>query len=287
MNRRKTIETLVLSGLGLSAMDRLDGCVEPTPIVSNSPIKHSVCKWCYSGIPLEQFAEHCQDLHIQSIELLNPNEWDTVLNKGLSCAISNGSPLGITQGFNNPDLHGQLKKDYMPIIASAADKGIQQIICFSGNRNGLSDDIGMDNCAVGLEAIVKEAERQGITIVMELLNSKIDHQDYMCDHTEWGVRLVEKIGSPNFKLLYDIYHMQIMEGDVIRTLTENQDYISHFHTGGVPGRNEIDETQELNYKAIVNAIQETGFTGFIAQEFIPTRTDVLSSLKQGVEICTL
>lgn len=286
MNRRKSIETLIVSGLGLGVVDGLDSCNDYTP-VNDSAIMHSVCKWCYADIPLEQFAEHCQDLQIDSIELLNPDEWDTVLNKGLTCAISNGSPLGITKGFNDPALHDQLKSDYMPIIANAADKGIQQIIAFSGNRNGLSDDIGLDNCAAGLESIVKEAERQGITIVMELLNSKVDHHDYMCDHSDWGVRLVEKLGSPNFKLLYDIYHMQIMEGDVIRTITEHQDYISHFHTGGVPGRNEIDETQELNYKAIVHAIQETGFAGFIAQEFIPTRTDVLSSLKQGVEICTL
>lgn len=286
MNRRKSIETLVVSGLGLSVLDQIDGCAEQSNSTEGS-INHSACRWCYTSIPLEQFAEHCKDLQIGSIELLNPNEWDTVINKGLTCAISNGSPLGITKGFNDPNLHSQLQLDYMPIIASAANKGIKQIICFSGNRNGLTDEIGMDNCARGLESIVKEAERQGITIVMELLNSKIDHHDYMCDHTAWGVQLVEMIGSPNFKLLYDIYHMQIMEGDVIRTITDNKNYISHFHTGGVPGRNEIDETQELNYKAIVNAIQETGFTGFIAQEFIPTRTDVLSSLKQGVEICTV
>ncbi len=286
MNRRKSIEALIASGLGLGVLDQLDGCSE-LPNAIESTINHSVCKWCYSDIPLEQFAEHCKDLQIGSIELLNPDEWDTVLNKGLTCAISNGSPLGITKGFNDPKLHSQLKQDYMPIIARAADKGIKQIICFSGNRNGLADDIGLDNCARGLESIVKEAERQGITIVMELLNSKIDHHDYMCDHTTWGVQLVEKLASPNFKLLYDIYHMQIMEGDVIRTISDHKNYISHFHTGGVPGRNEIDDTQELNYKAVVNAIQETGFTGFIAQEFIPTRTDVLSSLKQGVEICTV
>jgi len=255
LNRRKSIETLVASGLGLGVLDQLESCSE-LPHTIESTINHSVCRWCYADIPLEQFAEHCKDLQIGSIELLNPDEWDTVLNKGLTCAISNGSPLGITQGFNDPKLHSQLNQDYMPIIASAADKGIEQIICFSGNRNGLSDEIGLDNCAKGLESIVKEAERQGLA-------------------------------NPNFKLLYDIYHMQIMEGDVIRTITDHKNYISHFHTGGVPGRNEIDDTQELNYKAIVNAIQETGFTGFIAQEFIPTRTDVLSSLKQGVEICTV
>jgi len=178
VNRRKSIETLVVSGLGLSVLDQIDGCAEPSNSTEGS-INHSACRWCYTSIPLEQFAEHCKDLQIGSIELLNPNEWDTVINKGLTCAISNGSPLGITKGFNDPNLHSQLQQDYMPIIASAANKGIKQIICFSGNRNGLTDEIGMDNCARGLESIVKEAERQGITIVMELLNSKIDHHDYM------------------------------------------------------------------------------------------------------------
>lgn len=248
-------------------------------------VNHSACKWCYNDIPLEQFAEYAQDIGLKSVELLNPDEWKVMTDRGLTCAISNGSPLGITKGFNDTSLHEQLRADIMPLIPRAADQGIPQIICFSGNRNGMPDDKGLENCAIGLEPLIKEAEKYNIKIVMELLNSKVDHADYQCDHTEWGVALAEKLGSPNFGLLYDIYHMQIMEGDVIATIRKNQKYISHYHTGGVPGRNEINESQELNYKAIVQAIVETGYKGYIAQEFIPTRKDPLVSLREGVAIC--
>jgi len=255
------------------------------PYALKGQVNHSACRWCYSKIPLEQLAEAAQELGLKSIELLNPDEWDVMIDRGLTCAISNGSSLGIPKGFNDPTYHAQLLADYTKLIPMAADRGINQIICFSGNRNGMSDEVGMENCAVGLDPIMKIAEKYNIKIVMELLNSKVDHKDYMCDHTVWGAALADKIGSTQFKLLYDIYHMQIMEGDVIRTIREYRDYISHFHTGGVPGRNEINETQELNYKAIMSAIHEEGFDGFVAQEFIPTRQDPLASLKEGVTIC--
>jgi hydroxypyruvate isomerase len=172
-------------------------------------------------------------------------------------------------------------------IPEAAKLGLKNIICFSGNREGLSDVQGLGNCAIGLKQIMKTAEKHNITIVMELLNSKINHKDYQCDHTEWGVGLAKAVGSENFKLLYDIYHMQIMEGDVIRNIREHHKYIGHYHTGGVPGRNEIDETQELYYPAIMKAIAETGFTGFTAQEFIPKNTDKLASLEKCVKICDI
>ncbi len=201
--------------------------------------------------------------------------------------MANGSPLGIEVGFNDPKNHEQLKKDFLELIPKAADHGLKNIICFSGNRNGISDEAGIENCSKGLAPIVKEAQKYGINIVMELLNSKVDHDDYQCDHTTWGVALADKLGADNFKLLYDIYHMQIMEGDVIATIRKYKDYIGHYHTGGVPGRNEIDETQELNYAAIMKAIQATGFDGFVAQEFIPKRKDALASLQQGVKICDI
>ena len=252
-----------------------------------SGINHSVCQWCYRSIPLEEFADQCKDIGIQSIELLSPQDWDVVLSRGMKCAISNGSPLGISRGFNDPQYHEQLHKDIIPIISQAAEKGIPQIITFSGNRGNISDEDGLENCARGLDKIVKEAEKYGVSIIMELLNSKVDHQDYMCDHTDWGRALVEKVGSPNFKLLYDIYHMQIMEGDIIRTIRDNAQYIGHFHTGGVPGRNEIDETQELYYPAIMKAILDLDFDGFVAQEFIPSRGDAIASLKQGIDICNV
>ncbi|MEO5906153.1 MAG: TIM barrel protein [Saprospiraceae bacterium] len=248
---------------------------------------HSVCRWCFSKYSLEELSDMAKDAGIQSIELLNPEEWDLVLNRGLKVALSNGSSLGIPRGWNNLKNHGQLQADLLALIPKAAEKGIPHIIVFSGNRNGISDDEGIEACAKGLDPIVRYAQQYNIQIVMELLNSKIDHADYQCDHTPWGVKLVDKIGSSHFKLLYDIYHMQIMEGDVIRTITDYKDYIGHYHTAGVPGRHEIDHTQELQYPAIMNAIAATGFCGYVAQEFIPAAADPLKSLKEAIRICSV
>jgi len=263
--------------------------IRSSPLLSSTDRKyqHSVCRWCYSSFTLEELCDIAKDCGIQSIELLNPSEWDVVLSRGLKIALSNGSPLGIQKGWNDPSLHMQLQKDLMEIIPKAADKGIPQIIVFSGNRNALPDAEGIENCALGLDPVVKMAEKYNVRIIMELLNSKIDHPDYQCDHTPWGLVLVDKIGSSHFKLLYDIYHMQIMEGDVIRTITEYKEYIAHFHTAGVPGRHEIDQSQELNYPAIMNAIVEGGFQGFVAQEFIPAGSDPVKSLKDGIRICSV
>jgi len=255
--------------------------------MNDGKIRHSVCQWCYNDIPLETLCEAAKDIGLQSIELLGPKDWPTLKKYGLTCALGNDHWVSLTEGFNQPKLHADLQKNYLELLPKAADHGIPTIIVFSGNRYGLEDAVGIDYCAQGLEPIVKEAEKLGVMVVMELLNSKVNHKDYQCDHTTWGVKLVEKVGSPNFKLLYDIYHMQIMEGDIIATIRENKDYIAHYHTGGVPGRNEIDETQELNYPAIVAAIQETGFQGYLAQEFIPKRADKLKSLRQGVQICSV
>lgn len=224
---------------------------------------------------------------IQSVELVDPVEWDFVLNNGLQVALSTGSSLGITKGFNNPKNHDQLRQEIMQIILMAAKKGIPQVIVFSGNRNGLPDEQGIENCAIGLEPVIKMAEKHDVRIVMELLNSKINHKDYQCDHTPWGVKLVDKVGSTHFKLLYDIYHMQVMEGDVINTITTYKDYIGHYHTAGVPGRNEIDDSQELYYPAIMRAIAETGFSGYVAQEFIPKSGDPLKSLVDSIRICSV
>jgi hydroxypyruvate isomerase len=246
-----------------------------------------VCRWPYNSKSLIELCEAAVEIGISSIELINPPDFDTVKSYGLSCAMANSVPLSLTDGFNNPALHEKLKGEYYALIPQVAEAGFKNIICFSGNRNGLDDETGLENCAVGLEPVVKRAQEFGLNIVMELLNSKVDHTDYQCDHTEWGVALCEKLGRENFKLLYDIYHMQIMEGDIIATIGKYHPYIAHYHTGGVPGRNEIDETQELNYKAIMQAINETGFEGFVAQEFIPSRQDVFASLKQGVDICTV
>ncbi len=247
-------------------------------------IKHSVCKWCYPNLSVEELAAAGVKMGLQSIELLDPPDWPIVKKYGLTCAMGNG-PSRITEGFNRLENHTWLVPQFKKRIEEAAEAGVPNLICFSGNRNGMDDEEGLENCVIGLKQILPTAERYGVTICMELLNSKIDHPDYMCDHTEWGVRLVKRLGSERFKLLYDIYHMQIMEGDIIRTLRENIAYIAHFHTAGVPGRHEIDDSQELYYPAIMRAIAETGFDGFVAQEFIPTADDPLESLRRAIAIC--
>lgn len=248
-------------------------------------INHSACRWCYNKIPMEEFLDGAKAIGLKGIDLLGPDEWHLAIDKGMTCAMSTGDKFGITKGFNDPSLHKALYDNYANLIPKAADLGVKNIICFSGNRHGLNDDQGLINCAKGLEPVVKMAEKHGVTIVMELLNSKVNHPDYQCDHTVWGAALCEMVGSENFKLLYDIYHMQIMEGDVIATIQKYHKYIGHFHTGGVPGRHEIDETQELYYPAIMKAIVETGYQGFVAQEFVPTWKDPLKALAKCVEIC--
>jgi len=194
-------------------------------------------------------------------------------------------PGGITKGLNRVENHDKIVKFFEEACPAAAEFGAPNIICFSGNREGMDDEKGLENCATGLKRIAPIAEKHKVTVCMELLNSKRNHKDYMCDHTVWGVQLVKRVGSERFKLLYDIYHMQIMEGDMCDTIRENYQYIAHYHTGGVPGRAEIDETQEINYPAVMKTIIGTGFKGFVAQEFIPKRPDALASLRQGVEIC--
>ncbi len=249
-------------------------------------IRHSVCKWCYGNIPLEEFCVAAKEMGIQSVEIVGPDAWPTLRKHGLECAMGmhweNG--LGIAKCYNRKENHAMLKNLYAESIPMAAKAGVKQIITFSGNRDGMDDETGMKNCAEGLKQIMPIAEKHGVTVSMELLNSKVNHPDYMCDHTKWGVELCKMVGSDHFKLLYDIYHMQIMEGDVIATIREYHPYISHYHTGGVPGRAEIDETQELYYPAIIRAVVETGYQGFLGQEFVPKR-EPLASLKQGVEIC--
>lgn len=248
-------------------------------------INHSVCRWCYNSIPFEELCQAAVEIGLKSIELVGPEEWPVLKKYGLTAAMPWGAGMGIEKGFNNPEYHDELVKSYEEMIPKIAEAGFKQIICFSGNRNGLDDITGIENCAMGLKRIMPTAEKYGVIMCMELLNSKVNHKDYQADHTEWGVEVCKATGSENIKLLYDIYHMQIMEGDVIATIKKYHPYISHYHTGGVPGRNEIDETQELFYPAIMRAILETGYTGFVGQEFIPKRPDKLASLKQGVEIC--
>ena len=262
----------------------------PGPRPPATGFSHSVTRWPFRAFSVDELARMAKELGIASVELLEPSEYEIVRRHGLACAVGYATvpdpSTRLTVGWNRPEHHEWLVPAYERAIAQAAAAGVPNVICFSGNRAGLGDAEGLANCAAGLRQLLPAAERAGVTVIMELLNSKVDHPDYQCDHTPWGVALVERLGSPRFRLLYDIYHMQIMEGDVIRTIRDHHEHIAHFHTAGVPGRHEIDGSQELNYGAVMRAIAETGFAGYVAQEFIPTR-DPRTSLKEAIAICTV
>jgi hydroxypyruvate isomerase len=246
-------------------------------------LKQSISRWCYGKIPIDDLCEEAKRIGYQSVELLSEPDWTVPKRHGLTCAMANGFGT-IPVGFNRPDQHDKLVADAEAMIPKVAEAGIPNIVCFSGNRAGLSDGEGIANCIAGFKRVTPTAERHGVTLCLEVLNSKVDHKDYQADHTAWAVQVVQGVSSPRLKILYDIYHMQVMEGDVIRTIRENHQHIAHYHTGGVPGRNEIDDTQELNYRRVMQAIAETGFTGFVAQEFVPRR-DPVASMRQAYEIC--
>jgi hydroxypyruvate isomerase len=247
-------------------------------------LNQSVCRWCYQKIPLEDFAKFASGIGLKGIDLLNdPNEWPVVKKYGLIPTMTTGAGT-IPDACNRKDLHDKLEKEFQTTIPRAAENGVPNVITFSGNRKGMSDGEGLENTVMMLNRVKGLAEKHNVTICLELLNSKIDHKDYMCDHTAWGAEVIKRVESPRVKLLFDIYHMQIMEGDIIRTIRQNFQHIAHFHTGGVPGRHEIDDTQELNWRTIAQAIADLGFQGYIAHEFVPKR-DPLTSLREAVTLC--
>ena len=252
-------------------------------------INHSVCSWTYNFIPLEELCGVVKKIGFSAIDLVAPKDWPILQKNGIySSMCYTAGKISLTEGWNNKAFHPGLIKDFSETIPLVAQAGYKNLICFSGNRKGMDDETGLKNCTEGLKQIIGLAEKNNVIIQMELLNSKVNHVDYMCDKTPWGVELVKRIGSPNFKLLYDIYHMQIDEGDVIHTIRDNFQYIGHYHTGGVPGRHIIDETQELYYPAIMKAILETGFKDYVAQEFVPDQKDneaKFAALKKAVKIC--
>ncbi|HJZ46803.1 MAG TPA: TIM barrel protein [Roseiflexaceae bacterium] len=250
-------------------------------------IKHSAAWWCYvrGELTPERFVRAAAEIGYDAVEIVDPSYWQLVKDHGLAIASVVGHK-SLTDGLNRRENHARIAAELRENIAQAARWGIPNLVCFSGNRGGRADDEGAEITAEGLRAVARAAEDAGVTLVLELLNSKVDHKDYQCDHTDWGVRVVRMIGSPRVKLLYDIYHMQIMEGDVIRTIRDNHAHFGHYHTGGNPGRNEIDETQELNYPAIVHAIADTGYAGYLGQEFVP-RGDPIAALRDALERCTL
>jgi hydroxypyruvate isomerase len=291
MKRRQIIKSFVTGATSLAvgksyAMEQFDD--EEIGFGLKGNINHSVCRWTYSHLTLDELCVLVKKLGFSAIDLIGPKEWDILKKHGIYSSMCNGAEISLVDGWNDKKNHATLIKNYTEHIELVAKAGYKNLICFSGNRRGMNDEIGMENCAEGLKQIMGLAEQKAVVIQMELFNSKVDHPDYMCDKSAWGIALCKKIGSPNFKLLYDIYHMQINEGDVIRTIKDNHQYFGHYHTAGVPGRNEIDETQELFYPAIMKAILATGYKDYVAQEFIPTgktNEEKAKALKYAIKKC--
>lgn len=283
-SRRSTFKKMLVGGAAMGSFSSFNWKTsEPMDLKGN--INHSVCAWTMPSLNLDELCVAVKKIGFSAIDLVGPEGWDTLKANGVECSMCNGAELGIPNGWNDPQYHGQLIKNYTEIIPQVAKYGYKNLICFSGNRNGIDDETGMKNCAEGVKKIVGLAEKHGVIIQMELLNSKVNHKDYMCDRSPWGVELCKMVGSENFKLLYDIYHMQIDEGDLIRSIQTNHQYFGHYHTAGNPGRNELDENQEINYPAVMKAIVATGYKGYVAHEFIPKSEDKIAALAQAVQVC--
>src|SRR5436190_2839043 len=287
VTRREAI-ALSASAVAGSALPREHGTGATARLTARPPgrLKQSVSRWPYRQIPLPEFARAAAGMGLAGVDLLGPDDWDPVREAGLVCSM--GYPTArrdfIATGFNDRANHRMLLRELEDTLPEAVRHGVPNVIAMFGNRRGRSDAEAIDTCVAGLNRIKALAEQHGVTICLELLNSKVDHADYQGDRTAFGVAVVRAVASPRVKLLYDIYHMQIMEGDVIRTIRDNKEWIAHFHTGGVPGRHELDDTQELNWKAVCKAIADTGFTGYVAHEFVPTR-DPITSLREAVALC--
>lgn len=264
--------------------------VEPKKTL-NGTINHSICSWTYSHLSLAELCDLALSIGIKAIDLVAPKDWSILKDKGLHCSMCyTAGKISLTEGWNNKANHPWLIKDYLEAIPLLKKGGYQNLICFSGNRNAMSDEEGLENMLEGIQKILSLAEQFGVTLQLELFNSKVDHKGYMADRSAWGIELCKRLGSSNFKLLYDIYHMQISEGDIIRTIQDYHEYFGHYHTAGVPGRHEIDETQELNYRAIMQAIASTGYSGYVAQEFIPsgkTAKEKAEALQKAISICDI
>jgi len=277
MTRRTALQTTAAAALATAGLAKEAGHA--------GRLKQSVARWCYEKTSLEDLARAGAEMGLSGIDLIEYKEWPVVQKYGLVPAMTPGAG-DIPNAWNRKEHHDKLEKEMRENIPRAAAAKVPNVITFSGNRKGMADDVGKENCIIGLKRVKKIAEDNGVTICLELLNSKVDHHDYMCDHTAWGVDVIKGVDSPRVKLLYDIYHMQIMEGDIIRTIRDNIQYIAHFHTGGVPGRHELDDTQELQWRTVAKAIADLNFQGYFAHEFVPTK-DPLTSLKSAVELCTV
>ena len=253
-------------------------------VVAKGRLKQSVCRWCYAKIPLRDFFKAVADMGLTAVDLLTEKDWPVAAEYGLRCSMGSGAGGGIVDGLNVKGNHDKIISGLERAIPIAAAQKVPNLITFFGNRRGMSDDEATANCVEALNRVKKVAENHGVTICIELLNSKVDHKDYQGDRSAFGIDIVKAVGSPRVKLLYDIYHMQIMEGDLIRTIRDNREYFAHFHTGGVPGRHELDDTQEIQWRTVANAIVDMGFQGYFAHEFIPVH-DPLQSLREAVALC--
>ena len=289
-NRRSAIKNMIAGTGAVAVGGTLSAFTSPMKKTDGlkGNINHSVCRWCFQNIDLDTLCGAAKGMGMKAIDLIGPEEWAIAKKHDLFSSMCNGPGVAITFGWNDPAKHEKLIKDYSDLIPKVAAAGYKNLICFSGNREGKDDVTGLDNCVIGLKQILPLAEKHGVILCMELLNSKVDHHDYQCDHTEWGVSLCKKLGSENFKLLYDIYHMQIDEGNVIANIKANHQYLAHYHVAGVPGRHEPNDTQELFYPAIMKAILDTGFKGYVAQEYLPIvheQDQQIASLKASMTIC--
>ena len=289
-SRRKLLKQLAVGSIAVAANPIASLAVNSNDEMYKlkGNINHSVCRWTYNFLPLEELCDLANKIGLKAIDLIGPKEWNVLKSHGLDSSMCNGAEISLTEGWNHTEYHSTLIKNYTDHINLVADAGYKNLICFSGNKKGMDDETGLKNCVDGLKQIMALAEKRGVIIQIEVFNSKVNHPDYMADNTKWTIELCKRLGSPNFKILYDIYHMQISEGDIIATIKKNHEYFGHYHTAGVPGRHEIDDTQELFYPAIIKAVLDTGFKGYLAQEFIPTATtkeDKIKALKKAVKLC--
>jgi hydroxypyruvate isomerase len=287
LSRRNSLKKMLVGTVAATGLPLVSTHAESLPYQLKGNVNHAVCHWPFNPMTIEELCIGIKKIGFNAIDLIGPNNWHILQKHGVVCSLCNGADMGIVKGWNDPKNHEQLIKGYEEVIPLVAKAGYKNLIAFSGNRNGMDDETGLKNSAEGLKKIMATAEKHNVMIIMELLNSKVDHADYMCDKSAWGIELCKMVDSPNLKLLYDIYHMQIMEGDIIRTIKRDHQYFGHYHTAGNPGRNEIDETQEIYYPPIVKAILDTGYKGYFCQEFVPKKADKMASLAEAVRICDL
>jgi hydroxypyruvate isomerase len=281
---RRTMLKSAITGATVASIPSMPWTEQNAPIQRKGRIKQSVSRWCYKDIALEDLCVYAAKIGLKAVDLLGPEEYEVPGRHGLVCSMAYAGGGDIPNALNRVENHAKIEEGFRKNIPLAAKAGVPNVITFSGNRAGMSDEEGAKNTIAGLNRLKKIAEDNGVTICMELLNSKVNHKDYMCDHTAWGVQVVQAVNSPRVKLLYDIYHMQIMEGDLVSTIQQNIQWLAHFHTGGVPGRHELDGTQEVQWDGVMRGIAATNFQGYVAHEFVPTR-DPRTSLREAVDLC--